>query len=1362
MLMALHIRQLGLLIMTTTDTTRDASEALAVALGREPSTPGDPYLAKDVVADAFWSFEPNLEIVLATAEGRPGAAALRRAWSQRVNRRAIPLILIVQTPDGTVAVGPAGDPPPIASVSVGAVAHDLRACTEMDPLDVRVRLAAALERADASAGISGVINRNLFSTHFLEARVPLLPAWQDLQEIGRAGAAARTTQARLTALGFEHEETKNNVFLLRTGGSPAAAIFLLPAGHDLDRSTSGGQLPVANLLQQMQNANVKWGILAAGDVWRLYRSDAQSPTDSYAEIEIGKLSSPAYFALFFSAVALDSDGVAEQVLRGSAEFAVALGRRLRSRVYEHVVPVLVKGFAGAAERSGRSLETREDRETVYDATLTVLYRLLFLFYAEARRYLPVDSNEAYQVHSLRKIVDLALKTSESGEFSRDSTDIWTDLCQVFDAVSQGHSEWGVPAYNGRLFSADDERPHVQLLNDVSIANAELGPALIKLAYDDSEDAAGRVDYSDLDIRRLGDIYEGLLQFEVDRAGTPLVLDTKDDIYRPALEGEEHAVESGEIFVRSRGGGRKASGSFYTPQFIVRHVAKESLAPALQDHLDDVLALAKTDQEAAARRLFDFAICDPAMGSGHFLVDALTVTTERIAIWLAENPLPPVRTMLDALREAAADQARSLGPSNLADVQDVDLLKRLVLKRCIYGVDKNGMAVDLARLALWLEAFVPGLPLSYLDHNLQHGNSLVGVVGNEVVDAISGAHGGNVSLAAGQILATMEESMAHARDLVDQVEYGKSDIESAAQAQHDLADSLSGISAIYDVWTSEPFVGPATRDLISALESPSSASDVQVLRDQVGGAALEDAKSASRSHEFLHWPLAFPEIFGRARPGFDVVLANPPWEKIKPEKHNYYALFAPGLKGVRDAKERDKIMDGLDASGSGAAAVFEAAQIEYEATKCYFSVAGGNYELGGSGDIDLFKAFAERFLRLARTGGRIGVVLPDQFLGGTGAKLLRKGYLANEQISIDVLWNRKSWVFENVDSTYTVCVVSLKLAQHGDGIVHTAGPVDQPERFLKLREIRHKFPVSLLLRWSSNCEIPFFPDPQGAAIFEKLMSQPSFGEDLADSWKAIPYRELDATNDRPGLFHDMPGDQDWEVWKGESFDLWSIDQHVEYWVSQDQVRNRLIEKRKNATGTWTQFDVDDRSESATLPIDGARIAFRDATKPINSRTVIAALIPPHTALIHQAPTLLWPRGTVLDQAYLLGVLCSSPFDWCARRRVVRHMTFGILNSLPVPRIATNHGIGMRIARNAAKLACVDERFEDFAKRAGIEIHALGAEEREALIAENDALTALSYELNRDELKFMFDDFNERGLPSARRELILEYFDRESNG
>ncbi|MGI8679431.1 MAG: Eco57I restriction-modification methylase domain-containing protein, partial [Jatrophihabitans sp.] len=967
---------------------------LAEAFGKPAAIPSESALSATVTATAYWTFSAHLEVVLAEAKQLPAEGQAIAAWKKRLARRPIPLVLIVKVGDEAIVVGPSGDPPPAVRLDPRLIIDDLARARELDPLDVRTRLPAVWQRVRGAGGMAGLRNVGLFSTHYLRSRTPRLPEWAALEEQGGAARGMRGLDSRLKALGFESEERGAGVFVLRAAGRPAAAVLSYPPNQDFDRAAAGGELPVAGLLREMETAGTRWGILVSGDLWRLYSAEHPARATTFAEVDLTKLGDPGYFAALFSATALAPEGLAEAIERGSRDFAVGLGGRLRGRVYERVVPSIVGALSDELERLDMMPESREQLEGVYEATLVLLYRLLFVLYAESREYLPVEVSEGYRSHSLRRRVDAIVATVESErEFDDAATDIWSDLQETFAAIARGQREWGVPAYNGGLFHDDPQTAAGQILQRVRPTNAGIGRALYELAVDSDDDDTGRIDYSDLDIRHLGDMYEGLLSFEADRAREDLSYDARSDAYVPAQADDSVSVPSGAVYLRGRSGGRKASGSYYTPQIVVRHVIEEALVPVHEEHLEQVRRLAERDEEKAARLLWDFRVCDPAMGSGHFLVDALDVLTDRIAAFLAERPLAPVRAVLNQLRETVQAQARDLPAGVLDQIRDVDLLKRVVLKRCIYGVDLNPMAVELAKLALWLDAFVPGLPLSYLDHNLRRGNSLVGVVGDEVLAALRPAE---ATLEADWIAERLSEAVDRARAAVERVELRLEDVDAAREAELERRAATSLLTQIYDRWTAEPFGLPGARGRIAQMDTLEAEADAR------------DSEEIAQEQAFFHWPLELPEVFHRDRPGFDVVLANPPWDKLKVEKHDFFQMLIPGLKFVSSAQERDALIAALPQEAN---ARYEAELSRVSGLKPYFAAAGGNYRLHGGGDPDLFKAFAERFMHLVRSRGGLGCVLPRHLLGGAGSGPLRREFFTGWTVeSADVLWNRRVWAF----------------------------------------------------------------------------------------------------------------------------------------------------------------------------------------------------------------------------------------------------------------------------------------------------------------------------------------------------------------
>ena len=1019
-------------------------DLLTQALGAVPSVPAEPRLSAGIEATGYWAFAPGLEIVLAGAEHLPAEGQAVAAWTKRLNKRPIPLVLIVEAGDEHLLVGPSGKPPPALRLDARLVVDELAAARRLDPLDVRKRLPLVWQRVGGAGGMTGLRNVGLFSTHYLRSRTPRLAEWPQLTQQGGAARGARSLDARVKVLGFESEERGAGVYLLRTENRPAAAVLSYPPSHDFDRAAAGGELPVAHLLREMEATGTRWGILVSGDVWRLYSAEHPARETSFAELDLARLGDPAYFAALFSASALAPGGLAEAIERGSRDFAVGLGDRLRGRVYERVVPAIVGAISIELERLGEPPESRAELEGVYEATLVLLYRLLFVLYGESREYLPIEVSEGYRNHSLSRRLDVIVATVEAErEFDENARDIWGDLEETFGAIARGQREWGVPAYNGGLFHDDQKTPAGAILSRVRPTNAGLGQALYELAVDRDDEDTGRIDYSDLDIRHLGDMYEGLLSFEADRAREDLAYDAAKDAYVPATEGDDIATTAGTVYLRGRSGGRKASGSYYTPQLVVRHVVEEALVPVHEEHLAEVRRIADGgDEEKAARLLWDFRVCDPAMGSGHFLVDALDVLTGRIAAFLAECPLVPVRAVLNQLRETVQAQARDLPDGVLEQIRDVDLLKRVVLKRSIYGVDLNPMAVELAKLALWLDAFVPGLPLSYLDHNLRRGNSLVGVVGDEVLTSL---RPDEATLEGDWISEQLAAAVEQATLAVERVELRLEDVGSSHEAELQRREATSELTRVYNRWTAESFGIPGARGRIAQLDTLEVEADTR------------EATLIAKEEAFFHWPLELPEVFQRDRPGFDIVLANPPWDKLKVEKHDFFQRFIPSLKRVESAAERDRLIQALPVDVHDR---YESEIRRIAGLKPYFAVSGGNYLLHGGGDPDLFKAFAERFMRLCRSRGAVGCVLPRPLVSGAGSAPLRREYFTCWTVeSVDMIWNQRRWVFPGInDRVQSVLLAARKQAPGPDAVIPSASPLNDAERFARARELRISYPA----------------------------------------------------------------------------------------------------------------------------------------------------------------------------------------------------------------------------------------------------------------------------------------------------------------
>jgi hypothetical protein len=454
-----------------------------------------------------------------------------------------------------------------------------------------------------------------------------------------------------------------------------------------------------------------------------------------------------------------------------------------------------------------------------------------------------------------------------------------------------------------------------------VTDEHLAPALTALTLMDPDDPDSRgVDYKALDVRQLGSIYEGLLEHRLRYAEEDLavVRENGTEVYEPLVDVENpvEVVEDGELYLETDQSERKKTGSYYTPHYIVEYIVENTLGPVLDDRIEefedamaDVNAIledhnpddrgveAKLDapRRRAREALLSLRVCDPAMGSGHFLVHAVDYLTNRIGAAALERDwaVNPIREALDDVRGDVLDSLDAQGvqlDDAEAQLDDFTLLKRLVMKRCIYGVDRNPMAVELAKLSLWLRSFTVGAPLSFLDHHLKPGNSLIGTQVDAVRAALE-AEGQQFEVFGGPFAGLLQatELMQEVARLSDAT---VAEVRESAERFAEYEDAMRPYKRILDLWVSRHFgneradyllrqFGNQVLDVFRGHSDPS---------DEEQRTALERAVELSDAKTFFHWELEFPEVYydldrstRKQNPGFDAVIGNPPYEELSEDE-----------------------------------------------------------------------------------------------------------------------------------------------------------------------------------------------------------------------------------------------------------------------------------------------------------------------------------------------------------------------------------------------------------------------------------------------------------------------------------------------
>ena len=833
----------------------------------------------------------------------------------------------------------------------------------------------------------------------------------------------------------------------------------------------------------------------------------------------------AYPVVVLAPASLQEGGWLTEWVAEAKDFGEALRKGLEERLIKEALPNIARGLGEHLEAQGVDLGDRAQLRQIEEAALTLVFRFMFLLHTEARGYLPIGS-AAYRPHSARQLAEDSRLSRSS--LSRQATQRWDRLRTL---VRMGDRSAGVPAYNGSLFAAAGF-PGSAVLERAEIADVHLAPALMAVAYETDKPDAPGLDYAGLQIGHLGAIYEALLTLRLTRAPEDLAYDAKQDVFRPVRAGERPEVTKAQLYYQAETGGRKAGGVFYTRHEFVDHLLHHSLAPALDDHLGEVGKLAERDPKAAARRLFDFSVVDPAMGSAHFLTAALDVMADRIELFLAEvGGLPGIDRQLHDLHQEDGALARQ--------PEAGDLLRRLILKRCIYGVDQSPMAVEVANVTLWLASFVPGLALSYLGSNLKCGDALIGVADPSVVGA------SDSPLLTGKAVGdAMQRAAALQRTLAENPDRTPDEVQRSEALSADLHAATIGLRAAFDLWAAEPLGLDGARN---TLETSAAAIIERTTSAGVDRAIAAAAYTADR-YRFFHWPLEFPNVFHRERPGFDVVVGNPPWNEMTVEELAFYALREPGLRGLPKLVDRRVRIATLDRQHPTWRGEFQAEQETLATIRKFFSESGG-YRLQGVGDKDLYQLFCERYGHLVREDGRLGVVLPRTAFLAQGAKGFRQWLFGHNDLRrLDLLLNNKGWAFD-IHPQYTI---SLLTGQHrlpdSDSAFQVTGPSANLGAF---EDVSGKPGVNVsIASLGSAFVVPLVPTQRHADVLAKLRrgvqfdalqplrNQKNSRKVRAAASHLAPYTELHETQQR-GLFSHPTGEP---VWKGRSFDQYDPHGH----------------------------------------------------------------------------------------------------------------------------------------------------------------------------------------------------------------------------
>lgn len=1141
----------------------------------------------------------------------------------------------------------------------------------------------------------------------------------------------------------------------------APPVHIVGARQELGRIPASGRPRMAphSLVQEYLNRTEHlWGLVTNGTTLRVLRDCTFVRRQAYLEVDLVAMLEEQRFQDFVVLCRLlhrtrlprgmaDAPGC---LLETYYAHSVDQGGRVREHLrdgVEECLKDLGNGFLrhhDNADLRRRVSPSCPEGETLspqhlYRQLLRLVYRLLFLLVSEDRGLLSSDPlyREHYGIARVRRLLDHRAAYT-------DHDDIWQSLRVLWRALGDETlaSAVRLSPLNGELFAH-------QILDDCAISNRDLLEAFWNLAWyqERPSDPWRRVNYSALDVEELGSMYESLLDFH------------------PALSTAAGAAPTFDLVPGSE---RKSTASFYTRPQLVAPLLQHALEPLLTERL----AGAKST-ETRAKAILSFKVCDPACGSGHFLLAAARRLGKELARVRTGEDEPAPETVREAIRD--------------------------VIAHCIFGVDKNPLAVDLCRVALWLEAMEPGKPLTFLNHHIQCGNSLLGATPRLLAQGVpddafkplegddpevckelrkrnkrereGGVRGlftvsGEPWLRLGDLqtelnaledlpdrtLADVAEKERRFRSMTEGQGYLFSRLWADSWCAAFLAEKLPGNDAV------------VTEDVFRAIERTPFG---------VPLAAREAIRGVAEDHGCFHWHLAFPTVFAVPPTGhvpdnqatgwsggFDLVLGNPPWDALSPDAKEFFATYRRDVR-FKSPEEQERLIGSLleDSAISAAWAHHRRdlyGQVHFfKSSGAYMLFAPGNL---GKGDFNVYRMFAELAMRLVRPGGFAAQVVPENWYNGSNAMAIRRELFEGFELTRLLAFenNREVW-FKGIDSRSKFAIYAARKGGSTQA-VDCNFVIRSPEALTTALANPLRVPVSVVKEFSPEAlSFMEFDSQREIDIVTRMYARwPKLGDGSAGQPCRHYMAEIHMGNDRPLFSEDPSGIP---LYEGRMID--QFDHRAKAYVSGRGREAVWDELPFGSPGKAIrpQWYIPERDVPRKL--DGRhhryRIGFCDVTSPTNERSLVAALIPQGCLCGDKVPTITFPAG--FEWAYMVWLAVSNSFvmDYIVRMKVALKMSYTLMDSLPFPRLLRDHHDARPLVDLAARLTCTGPEMRDYwdllAQDAWLEPLAadeeppglVGERERLQAMAELDAIVAVNlFGLDLDDLAFILDRF-----PTVRR-------------
>lgn len=1101
------------------------------------------------------------------------------------------------------------------------------------------------------------------------------------------------------------------------------------------------------LLQDWLNANPDfyWGLVFAGDRVRLMRDNASLTRPAWIEADLGAIFRDEMFAdfaalwLLIHASRFGAEGAAASdcALERWREAGMRAGTSARERLrvnVEEALMALGQGILNANPAIRERLDTNQlTMPHLFEQMLRVVYRLIFLGVAEDRDLLhpPATPKAVRDLYSNNYGFAWARDRSTRRIAHDHHHDAWEGVKVTFRALERGEKLLGLPALGG-LF----DRALTPDLDAAQIPNRALLAAAFKLGWLIEDGRRVRINWRDIATEELGSVYEGLLE----------LVPVRED------EGRTFSFAGG---AEARGNARKTSGSYYTPDSLVQCLLDSALDPVLD----------RAEAEGGADAILELNVIDPACGSGHFLLGAARRMATRVA--QLRNP----------------------------DAPDYNAAMRDVVRNCIHGVDRNPMAIELAKVALWIESVEPGKPLGFLDANIQCGDSLLGVFDLKALDegipddAYKPLTGDDKDTA--KYFAKRNKDEKKGQGTLDFISGGGTLPPAKLAAtmddlRHLPEDSVAQIAEKrrrFAAWEADPkrYATKVACDLYIAAfllpkkgGVPLNGNSVIVpttshVRTRQGGgqiygpleAAAIDAAGYARA---FHWPLAFPEVM-IGKGGFDVVLGNPPWEVVQLSEEEYFASRVPEIAALKGAT-RKRAIAALQTAHPDIFAQYQTDKRVFDAMN-EFARAAGRFDLTARGKVNTYGLFAEHFLNLANARGGAGVILPTGIATDASTAPFFSNLVSNQRLAGLIDFENSLPLFPGVHRSFKFALLTL-----GNSVkaADFAFFLSDPSQMEDARRRFNLSPSEITTINPNTKTAPVFRARRDAELTAQMYSRVPVLIDensgkVINPW-SIEFRQglFNMTSDS-NLFRTAQQLQEggwkrtgvnWTTGSGERYvplyeaKMASFYDHRSsgYGTREGERGHRVLPDTSLEEHSDPYFEIEPHYWVPQTDVDQAlngRVAewlfgFKNVTSPSNERTMICSPIP-RVGVGHSMPIITKEGGWGKIGAAFISCLSSIVFDYIARQKVGGvNFTFFFLKQIPVipPQKYTESDLAFIVPR-VLELAYTSHSMAPFARDLGFDgpPFAWDEDRRAHLRAELDAWYALAYGLTRDELRYVLD-------------------------